>query len=632
MSNSKMFNPVISRPLKLGTKYNGNKILQFQVINPDVHGVNRGFTKDQIKNILQQQSNKYFQKYGNQYSMVGTIQYPEGYRSGYLTPVGENIQLYNHSDSDDLTPEPILFNKFFMYILKTPTAGGKSKTNDCLFEAINKLAVAYPLPASLSTPEKFKTFLFGPHRKFRNSKVDISMITKIEDELKYYKINVAGSHTRVSVKEGAPLEINLFLSGDHYYIPDSDKLFAQRGISKVERMPLIVSKDSNDLDVYDGETFFTLTRDEFKEIWTNPESCKWVIIQQDNEKTLKETYDDFIKHANMLKESSNGEVNLYKTGKIVRTALDLFYRYTPFINPDQIDFTESGWIDKATCGALISYKQYSGVGYKYDVNGEYPYLMSKPANRFPVKKGEFKRLTTEEFDNMDILPYGIYRVKITTESPNKIMFRFNPNNYYTHIDCNFAKELGYQLDIIQEDGGANALMYDYTKTLQGSHMFGRFVNTLQGCLNECDDDDKEGRSRCKNIRNCLWGALCEKNVITKKFNNDDCDDLINCNILEITPVNDYQTIFKFIKHDRPYFETRYARLKPFLLSMGRRYTAKLMLPNIENIKWVHTDGFISTHPLSLDIGLKLGQLKYEGHYPDLNITSCRVGGQFIKNN
>ncbi len=51
-----------------------------------------------------------------------------------------------------------------------------------------------------------------------------------------------------------------------------------------------------------------------------------------------------------------------------------------------------------------------------------------------------------------------------------------------------------------------------------------------------------------------------------------------------------------------------------------------MKPNIDNIKWIHTDGFISTQKLNYKTGTNLGDLKFEGEAKCQIINSITVIG------
>jgi hypothetical protein len=64
-----------------------------------------------------------------------------------------------------------------------------------------------------------------------------------------------------------------------------------------------------------------------------------------------------------------------------------------------------------------------------------------------------------------------------------------------------------------------------------------------------------------------------------------------------------------------FYETDFARLKPFLLAKGRYHTAQHILKNINDVVYVNTDGFIITNQpdKSIKFGLNIGDLKLVEH-------------------
>ena len=83
-------------------------------------------------------------------------------------------------------------------------------------------------------------------------------------------------------------------------------------------------------------------------------------------------------------------------------------------------------------------------------------------------------------------------------------------------------------------------------------------------------------------------------------------------ITSITPNDDGLPIFNVVRKDK-FYETNYARIKPFLMAYGRVKIAKVMLPILDNIVRCHTDGLISKTELqNLKRMPDLGDLKFEG--------------------
>ena len=58
--------------------------------------------------------------------------------------------------------------------------------------------------------------------------------------------------------------------------------------------------------------------------------------------------------------------------------------------------------------------------WKYDINSSYPSIYSDVHFMIPIKRGEFKKLTSTEFKKMykSFFNNGIYKVKITYPDDN----------------------------------------------------------------------------------------------------------------------------------------------------------------------------------------------------------------------
>eukprot|EP01132_Coremiostelium_polycephalum_P010417 gene10417-12790_t len=98
------------------------------------------FTRDDIKRIAQDQSNKFHRQ-----GVKGTIEIVMPYennkwRTGKFTEFGQPVALYDPNDYDGIQiDEPDRFNTFVVYALPTNKGirlGGNSKFNDCLYESL----------------------------------------------------------------------------------------------------------------------------------------------------------------------------------------------------------------------------------------------------------------------------------------------------------------------------------------------------------------------------------------------------------------------------------------------------------------------------------------------------------------
>ena len=294
------------------------------------------------------------------------------------------------------------------------------------------------------------------------------------------------------------------------------------------------------------------------------------------------------------------------------------------MKPYNIEQVEAEYINNCSIGALMyaNEGEYENV-HKYDVCSLYPSIMNSVI-LFPIKQGEFIKLTSNEFNSFEFIKYGIYRCKIN--GCNKL-FKFNNLNYYTHLDIKQAKELNLKVELI-EDEQPNFLYYSRDKLITGSEIFKQYVELLF----ELKNKGKKGIKKSKQILNILWGSLCEGNTKTQYINNND-DKIINIDgnikILKIKPFNDNETIIEYVNNDKQ-FKSNYARMKPFILAKGRNALYNLIKNEINNIVWFHTDGFICRSKLNINIGDGLGCLKYEGYSKKLKIHHLnKIIGEFI---
>jgi len=346
---------------------------------------------------------------------------------------------------------------------------------------------------------------------------------------------------------------------------------------------------------------------------------------------MKDTYDNFIKLADELLANTNGKINLYKTGSIRRTALDLFYSFHRTLAIEEIQQDEAFWIQKATLGPIIFAKPYEGKGkgYLYDFKSAYSSIQKDKKMLFPIKRGAFDNISNELFQqklhkqNKEYLQYGIYKVEITAADDNiyKQIFRFNKSeNYYTTFDIEQAKKYGFEIELLVDDE-PNILTYSRDKLMNGYKMFGKYVELLFPLK-------EKNITGAKLLLNILWGALCKKNIISEKIDNsktivDSHPNEIK-DIVEIIPVSDTHTIFKFTT-DACIYDTKFARLKPFILSKARAKIGNAIYPVIEHVYYSHTDSIISDIPLDhLDeIGTEIGDLRSEGVCAKLHIKNCK---------
>ena len=395
------------------------------------------------------------------------------------------------------------------------------------------------------------------------------------------------------------------------------------GISRKQRKLIIYDEHQ----YYDGKDMFDTDKEDIRK-WSFTNSYKSKIIpvkKEDDDKTFKQCFDEFVEKANTFRKLSlglgeKGEalINLYKTGSSTQTAKLIFFDYCnrENIKPDPITQQESIFIKNASIGALIySNNEYEGSAYEYDVNSMYPSVMRDDKFKIPIKEGEIKTLSKKEFEKMKktFFCYGIYKCKITnSDETKKKLFRFNPDNYYTTQDLRNAKMLDFQIDIIEEDH--NFLYYSKDKLINGKALFSYFVDTLYTL--------KQKDKRFKEILNCLWGLLCKNKKTTLRLDMDkECNIDLNTDEIEILSqcIKGNFVIIEYEYINKSSFVCDFARMKPFLLSTARLKLSEIIYKHVDNIHKIHTDGFLSDTKLNIVLGDDIGNLRFDGYRENVKI-------------
>jgi hypothetical protein len=416
---------------------------------------------------------------------------------------------------------------------------------------------------------------------------------------------------------------NLLLKNGHYTLQKTEQFYKYMNYN--EKNPVIWKTGDGCIECYDKKGYWTIS---VKKLYIDQQkflSCPNIYIKQGKDHkddSLKQTYEQFIKDATTLKKETDGVINMFKTGSVYDTARCLIDKFTKTIVVDPIEQDEAIFLQKATTGALMYYEKYEGPAYKYDLVSHYPSIMSDQHFRIPIKRGEFRNITKDEFEEetREFFRYGIYRCKVFTD--DKKMFRQNNDNYYTHYDLTMAKKRGYKIELI-EDGKPNCLLYSREKVITGYRMFHDYVKLLF-------DLKKKGITTAKLILNIIWGLMAQRNMrktkcttIEKDKNFIDIseDDMID----SIKPSKFGEDGFLLkLQETVKYYKYDHARIGPFLLAKGRERIAEVIGSYEDSLVRLHTDGFILKTAMKrehIDLGTDLGQLKYEGYCPNVSITN-----------
>ena len=596
-------------------KYRGNNVIGINFKkNKKVQ-----YSRKKIEEIANGLSD-YLHEQGVSGIMSNSLRFPSGWRSGYFSEIGQEVILADMKKYMEFYEEPKEYKEFQLYlILKPKPEGGNDKfNNDCLYHCLHSY-LYNRLP--WKKPEELKKYL----KLKRNDKIPVSCIPIIENKLKTYQINVRGDAIRSSTVKSNKV-INLILSNQHYTMDRTVDNCKIKNISYTRKTILMVDRKTR--ESYDG------VEKKIKTFSINDKS-KYLLVFRENDKIpIEEEYNNYMEAAVLLYEESNGIIDLRKTGNIKDTSLNLFDRFTKFLlNPQKLEQDESLWISECNSGALMyAEKGYNGQAYKYDIKSMYPSLLSSSL-KFPIERGEFNLISSEYFNAMEFFQLGIYRVKIEKSEDENInkLFRFNKYNKYTHTSLEHAKSLNLKMTLIQDET-ANFLSYSADKRIGCNEVFGEFVNFMFD-LKEKESKLKERKKEVKKaklILNILWGSLCEidKSYLVYKNKILNIDD--DCDIYSIKPNEKNENHLEIITTKQSkFYKTGFARLSPFLISQSRYMMSKILYPHRENVKWCHTDGFISDKLLDVKTGDKMGDLVFEGKCDNCTIHHINyVEGEF----
>ena len=606
--------------LKNKAEYNGQKMSIMNFKHKDKTKVKR---KDMVK-FCDEILKSYRKKYADGIIEV-SIKYPNRWYSADATYLKDDINYFSLDDYDSFGEDPEEYAEFRMYFIPIvkKAEGGTDKYNDCLINCIKKIIQSHKNEIDAKELKE----ILGLQR---NDKININQLSKVEDYIKQktkmeYGFYVSGDF-QYTTKLQTLKQIHLILSKEHYTL-DKTQYFKRKHVATEDKKILVYEYDDDDYSCFDGQENFYITSEDYNHIYGNPITSEYILVDKNfrmdikkNKLCLEDSYHEYIEMADIIKEKTNGYINFYRCGSIKHMALNLFFDKVKCVFPDNISNIEAEYIHDASFGALTYWHKYEGTIYSYDRNSQYPYLMSRNYNKFPIKEGEFKFIKT--IDNEPL--YGVYRCKITnTKNISTKFFRFNHRNYYTHLDIITAKSYGLNIELIH-DSQANFLYYSDDKLLNGAFLFGHYVNDLY----KLKLDKIKG---AKDILNILWGALSEMNIHKRNITFDEEIELKDYKILSMNG-DESKLNFRLLPTKSKMFKTNWARIKPFILGYGR-YSFYLHCHQYEDLVIrINTDGiYFNNKPQDLHdkatdpkYNNKMGFFKYEGEKV-INLTGLNKG-------
>jgi len=305
------------------------------------------------------------------------------------------------------------------------------------------------------------------------------------------------------------------------------------------------------------------------------------------------------------------------------------------------------------CNSSLQYLSPDAEGniiesFGYDQNKFYCRVMGSNL-LIPRNKGEEYKLK----DLTDKLRHGIYRVKITCENEEfRKIFSFSKDHTYLNITIDFARKHQdkYDIDIqLIKDDKPNALLYkdrDMVPLNSITKEWYEYLMKLNSLKYENNDlKILQHNALFKFICSTAWGSLSEINTINKteeeieKENIDIGDENHMYDIYdEVQGKNKHY--FVLLNNWSPYKHN--IRLKPWITAYSRIIMANLILPNIENVFRVHTDGIVSYKNLTFDKkdywgnnmwmeGKTTGKIHWHKNNCYKNIVSKDYGKWLVKN-
>ncbi|CAJ0643571.1 6071_t:CDS:2 [Entrophospora sp. SA101] len=342
----------------------------------------------------------------------------------------------------------------------------------------------------------------------------------------------------------------------------------QNIVNYQDKTILIHKNIANGFEFYDGKRKWYGVKEDFCAL-----SNKYYFIKSDLKETTIEAYKRIIKESETIAEKTNGQVDMRKSGSYTLTSLKLF-KETTLVSKrsEKVNEKENAWLNLASTGALVFAERYEGEAIQYDVNSMYVYEMLKKEASWPFAQGKFHTINSTFAEKWGKFPYGIYKATIEGNPPKKSLqctryLRYNPYGIYTHYDLECAKKNGLKVYLMNES--PNALIYEKNTRISGRDMFGKWGNILYNIKKEGGIAGKVSKA----LLVSLWGVLCEQ------------------------------------RNGQNY--GLHPRIKPFLLASARKRISEIVKPLGDQVKRIHTDGFIVAGKVELKTGIEMGELKFE---------------------
>ena len=371
--------------------------------------------------------------------------------------------------------------------------------------------------------------------------------------------------------------------------------------------------------IYDGHNF------SYQD--TIPKKGYYMMKDEANKQALKSFHKNVLKWRNdIMKSNDYLKMDYFQYDTHHQTAMNFFWRltkkYRKNIKFQTITFKEHNWFIQCRNSGLM----YANEKYKkkiidcvgYDFSSFYTTILGGKYSKFqiPFQVGSFSMLNS--LPEPKDIKYGIYRVIINPlKKKSQRVFAFNPKNHYTHFDLKYAfylQKLGLvSIELIQ-DGNENALIYEDKKLVSTKSIFWYWFRQMNDIKNKC-----KGNPLIKHAMNAVWGSLCSKDkIVMLESEFDELSpieqekyELINRSVVQSNDIDKLEWKLVLVKRDKVY---KYQfRMMPFLTSYGVKKMGSKILPYIDQVVRVQTDGVIFKSKNNVK-GLEKGEFTSDKKY------------------
>ena len=378
-----------------------------------------------------------------------------------------------------------------------------------------------------------------------------------------------------------------------------------------EKQIVFVRKNKPLCQMYEGEKLTDITDKQRFIMLAQPKRFKFQVAVHYEGKLedMEQDYKKYVEDAREVVKITDGKINPFKTGSYGNTSIALFKSIFGDEVPDRIEDYEQKFLTSCGGGIRLATPVEDKVILKYDINSFYPCLMQSKILKIPFEAGTLiSKKEVEEILQGKATKFGVYNVKI--EVKDERLFTEMKSNRYSCYEVGWAKQLGLRITVL-----GSALVWEREQLRYAKDVFGEYVDYLY--------QFKQKNKMFKWYLNTLWGKLCQANQVQKKVcTMEELEKYQDADKLEV--LDDEKDLYIMHRKKKSFrFKTSFARLKPFILGLGRikmhTYVKKL---GKQNVVFAHTDSIFSLR--SMPWGSKclrgkidsheIGRFKFEGKF------------------